>query len=66
MLEGSIAAKGWSVDAAVTKKTTVLVVADSEADAPSGLKETGKVKKAREAGVRIMRISEFRTFVLAN
>jgi DNA ligase (NAD+) len=66
VLEGTIAAKGWSVDAAVTKKTTVLVVADSEADAPSGLKETGKVKKAREAGVRIMRISEFRTFVLAN
>jgi len=66
VLEGAIAEKGWSVDPAVTKKTTVLVVADSEADAPSGLKETGKVKKAREAGVRIMRISEFRTFVLAN
>ena len=60
VLEGTIAAKGWSVDAAVTKKTTVLVVADSETA------ETGKVKKAREAGVRIMRISEFRTFVLAN
>jgi NAD-dependent DNA ligase len=59
-LETAIAAKGWSVDAAVTKKTTVLVVADS------GSEETGKVKKAREAGIRIMRISEFRTFALAN
>lgn len=58
-LEAAITAKGWSVDAAVTKKTTVLVVADEPA-------ETGKVKKAREAGIRIMRISEFRTFVLAN
>ncbi len=55
-LETAVAANGWSVDAAVTKKTTVLVVADS------GSEETGKVKKAREAGIRIMRISEFRTF----
>ena len=59
-LEASIAAKGWSTDSAVTKKTTVLVVADSDAV------ESGKVKKAREAGIRIMRISDFRTFVLAN
>lgn len=59
-LETAVAAHGWSVDAAVTKKTTVLVVADA------GSEETGKVKKAREAGIRIMRISEFRTFALAN
>lgn len=59
-LEETIQAKGWSVDPAVTKKTTVLVIADDDA------KETGKVKKAREAGIRIMRISEFRTFALAN
>jgi NAD-dependent DNA ligase len=60
-LEIAVAAKGWSVDAAVTKKTTVLVIADADSGA-----ETGKVKKAREAGIRIMRISEFRTFALAN
>jgi len=60
-LETAVAAKGWSVDAAVTKKTTVLVVADGDSAA-----ESGKVKKAREAGIRIMRISEFRTFALAN
>ena len=59
-LEAAVAAKGWSVDAAVTKKTTVLVVADGSTE------ETGKVKKAREAGIRIMRISDFRSFALAN
>lgn len=59
-LEVAITAKGWSVDPAITKKTTVLVVADED------VKETGKIKKAREAGIRIMRISEFRTFALAN
>ena len=64
-LEVILATKGWSVDSAITKKTTVLVVADSEST-QTELKETGKVKKAREAGVRIMRISEFRTFALAN
>ena len=59
-LETAIVAHGWSTEDAVTKKTTVLVVADAE------VKETGKVKKAREAGIRILRISEFRTFALAN
>jgi NAD-dependent DNA ligase len=44
------------VEPAVTKKTTVLVVADADAA------ESGKVKKARAAGIRIMRISDFRTF----
>jgi DNA ligase (NAD+) len=52
MLEGIIKDK-WSVDDSITKKTTVLVTADEA-------KETGKVKKAREAGVRIMTITEFR------
>jgi NAD-dependent DNA ligase len=66
-LEAAIASKGWATEPSVTKKTTMLVVADGEEpDAPSGLKETGKVKKAKEAGIRIMRISEFRTFALAN
>jgi NAD-dependent DNA ligase len=59
-LEAVIITNGWSIEPSLTKKTTVLVIADSEA------KETGKVKKAKEAGIRIMRISEFRTFALAN
>jgi NAD-dependent DNA ligase len=59
-LEAAIVAHGWSTEDAITKRTTVLVVADGE------VKETGKVKKAREAGIRILRISEFRTFALAN
>lgn len=58
VLEENIRPHGWAVEPAVTKKTTVLVVADvAHADA-----ESGKVKKARAAGIRIMRISDFRTF----
>ena len=52
MLEEAIKGK-WSIDDSITKKTTVLVTADEA-------KETGKVKKAREAGLRIMTITEFR------
>jgi DNA ligase (NAD+) len=59
VLEENIRPHGWAVEPAVTKKTTVLVVADvADADAA----ESGKVKKARAAGIRIMRISDFRTF----
>lgn len=56
VLEENIRPHGWAVEPAVTKKTTVLVVADADAA------ESGKVKKARAAGIRIMRISDFRTF----
>jgi NAD-dependent DNA ligase len=59
VLEENIRPHGWAVEPAVTKKTTVLVIADV-ADADSA--ESGKVKKARAAGIRIMRISDFRTF----
>jgi NAD-dependent DNA ligase len=59
VLEENIRPHGWAVEPAVTKKTTVLVVADvADADAA----ESGKVKKARAAGIRIMRISDFRAF----
>jgi NAD-dependent DNA ligase len=59
VLEENIRPHGWAVEPAVTKKTTVLVIADiADADAA----ESGKVKKARAAGIRIMRISDFRTF----
>jgi NAD-dependent DNA ligase len=56
VLEENIRPHGWAVEPAVTKKTTVLVVADADAA------ESGKVKKARAAGIRIMHISDFRTF----
>ena len=59
VLEENIRPHGWAVEPAVTKKTTVLVVADS---AHEDAAESGKVKKARAAGIRIMRISDFRTF----
>lgn len=52
-LEKELPLFGWQVEDSVTKKTTVLVVPDSN------LKESGKVKKARVAGVRIVPISEF-------
>jgi DNA ligase (NAD+) len=58
-LEGAITSKDWSVEPSVTKKTTVLVVSDAD------VAETGKVKKARDQGIQIMRISEFRTFATA-
>ena len=57
VLEGILGAHGWGVEPSVTKKTTVLVIADGD-----DVKESGKVKKAQAAGIRIMRISEFRTF----
>ena len=46
--ETRLAAAGWTVEDSVTKKTTVLIVADE----PGA--ETGKVKKARAAGVQIL------------
>ena len=58
-LESVITASGWSVEPSITKKTTVLVVPDGE------VPETGKIKKAREGNIRILRISEFRTFASA-
>jgi NAD-dependent DNA ligase len=57
VLEGVLGARGWGIEPAVTKKTSVLVIADGD-----DVKESGKVKKAQAAGIRIMRISEFRTF----
>ena len=53
-LEALLPAHGWAVEDNLTKKTTVLVVADT-AGAP-----TGKVKKAEAQGIKIMKISEFR------
>jgi NAD-dependent DNA ligase len=46
--EARLIAAGWAVEDSVTKKTTALVVSDEPAP------ETGKVKKARAAGVQIL------------
>jgi NAD-dependent DNA ligase len=62
VLEENIRPHGWAVEPAVTKKTTVLVVADVAYASHADAAESGKVKKARAAGIRIMRISEFRAF----
>ena len=43
----------WETEPAITKKTNLLVTADDA-------KESGKVKKAKENGLAIMTISEFR------
>lgn len=46
--EARLIAAGWAVEDSVTKKTTALVISDEPAP------ETGKVKKARAAGVQIL------------
>ena len=53
VLEERLKAQGWEISGSVTKKTTVVVVADS------GVVESGKTKKATEYGIRVMSISEF-------
>lgn len=52
VLEERLKAQGWEISGSLTKKTTVLVTADSAV-------ESGKTKKANEYGVRVMPISEF-------
>lgn len=52
VLEERLKAHGWEISGSLTKKTTVLVTADSAV-------ESGKTKKANEYGVRVMSISEF-------
>ena len=56
-LELSMAAAGWTMSDAVTKKTTIVIVGD---DYDMNGVVSGKVKKAKEYGVRLMRISDFR------
>jgi NAD-dependent DNA ligase len=57
--EAQLTAAGWAVEDSVTKKTTVLVIADAAAGA-----ETGKVKKARAAGVEILSLTEAKANLL--
>lgn len=51
-LEQRLLAQGWEISPSVTKKTTVVVVANAG-------DESGKTKKATEYGIRIMPITEF-------
>lgn len=53
-LEATLESKGWGVEDSITKKVNVLVVPDGE------MKESGKVKKARDLGIEIVQISEMR------
>jgi DNA ligase (NAD+) len=52
VLEDNLVTKGWTIGDTLTKKTDVLVVADVS-------KETGKTKKAKEYGIRILSITDF-------
>jgi len=52
-VEAKATAAGWTMSDALTKKTSLLVVADDG-------KDSVKTKKATEYGIRIMKISEFR------
>jgi DNA ligase (NAD+) len=56
VLEGLLGSAGWAMEDSVTKKTTALVVAEEA-------KETGKLKKARDMGLQILKLSEFRTLI---
>jgi NAD-dependent DNA ligase len=56
-LEGILENKGWEIGDSVSKKTEYLVVADGE------IKESAKVKKARELGVKILTVKEMRECV---
>ena len=56
VLEGKCGGNGWQVEDSMTKKTTVLVVPDGD------VKESAKVKKARESGgrIQILTLTQFR------
>jgi NAD-dependent DNA ligase len=52
-LETRARAAGWAVADSLTSKVTVLLVPDGD------MKESGKVKAAREKGIKIMQRSKF-------
>ncbi len=56
VLEGKCAANGWQIEDGITKKTTILVVPDGD------VKESAKVKKARESDgrIQILPLTQFR------
>jgi len=54
VLEERLKGQGWEISGSVTKKTTVVVVADSW----NG-EDSGKTQKAKEYGIRIMPITQF-------
>lgn len=67
VLEERLVSLGWEIQPTITKNTTVLIVPDTyqgtASPAPaaaSQAKESGKIKKAVEYGIRIERITDFR------
>jgi NAD-dependent DNA ligase len=58
VFEAQLTATGWTVEDSVTKKTIVLVIAEGAGP------ETGKVKKARAAGVEILSLTEAKANLL--
>jgi DNA ligase (NAD+) len=52
-LESNMESKGWVIEDSVTKKTNLLVVADSDTSLSSG-----KAKKASQLGIKINTVSE--------
>jgi len=73
VLEESLVSLGWEIQPTITKNTTVLIVPDTyqgsvssaasaaavKTPAPQA-KESGKIKKAIEYGIRIERITDFK------
>lgn len=55
-LAARMSAKGWIMEDSITKKTNVLVIADDALGGP----ETTKMKKAKQLGVKIVTLTEFR------
>ena len=54
VLEGKLGGLGWGMEDSVTKKTTVLVIADGVSAT-----STGKMKKAKDLGIKILTLSAF-------
>jgi NAD-dependent DNA ligase len=52
-LEGGIVSLGWGLQDTVNKKTTVVVAESLDS-------QSGKAKKARELGIRIMLLEDFK------
>jgi DNA ligase (NAD+) len=57
-LEGRLSSLGWGLQDTVNKKTTVVVAESLDS-------QSGKAKKARDLGIRIMLLQEFRALLLA-
>jgi len=57
-LEGRLSSLGWGLQDTVNKKTTVVVAESLDS-------QSGKAKKARDLGIRIMLLPDFRNLILS-